>query len=138
MGKHTIRFDHKIKSKMGFMLGVYIKTATSDGWRTSMKPINVNKFHGMLCHANQETTRRTAEYLGFRLAGKWYDCEACAIGKMKQKPFNKIPNQQCESKIGERFGMDSTSTKATSLGGKNTWNMKMDYGSNFIKGHFLI
>ena len=89
LGTQKIRFDHKLKTRLGFMLGAFIKPTTSQTTLGDIK-VDINDFHLMLCHANEEVTRRTAEKLGYKLTGKMEICEFCAKGKLQQTPINRI------------------------------------------------
>lgn len=55
--------------------------------------------------------------MNLKTSGKLGECEACGIGKAKQKAINKTNDKQ-STIAGERLCIDISSIKGRSLGGQ--------------------
>ncbi len=50
---------------------------------------NVNDLHRELGHPSETSTRATGASMGIKVVGKFEPCEACILGKAKQRNVNK-------------------------------------------------
>ena len=89
----------------------------------------------MIGHANENVTRATAKYLGYRTMNKNYICKPCALAKASRTPIIRQVGHFNE--VGERFGIDISGISTISYGGYRYWQLKICYGSNFIWSSFL-
>jgi hypothetical protein len=92
-GKTVILFDRCLKSKNGFVPAIKMKAVLDDIDSTdvntkkgkSNSSINVNNLHKILGHCGEASARLTGKTLGYEVIGTFDTCEACSIGKAKQK-----------------------------------------------------
>jgi hypothetical protein len=114
-GKTVILFDRCLKSKIGFVPAIKMKAVSADIGATVVntkkgKPknsINVNNLHKILGHCGEASARLTGKALGYEVIGTFDICEACSIGKAKQKNINK-QWKGGSSVPGERLYVDIT------------------------------
>ena len=98
--------------------------------------------HDVLCHPNEERTRATAKKLGIEVSGKCSNCEDCAMAKAKQKTIKDgvtktKPKNESSLKTGEKFGIDISSSKHKSIGGRKYWNLTVCHKTKNKWSHFL-
>jgi hypothetical protein len=53
------------------------------------KMAKVNELHKIIGHPSKETTRKTAEYYGWKVTGKFGPCKDCGLVKSRQNNVNK-------------------------------------------------
>ena len=90
-------------------------------------------------HCDKEKVIRTAKTMGWRLlTSQMHPCEACAMGKAKQKKVPKRSTRVKATQPGERLYHDiSTIMGSTDLGcPKSQWHVSMDEYSQFTKSTF--
>jgi hypothetical protein len=88
----VILFDRCLKSKNGFVPRIKMKAVLRDIDATvvnAKNSINVNNLHKILGHCGEASARLTGKVLGYEIIGIFDTCEACSIGKAKQKNINK-------------------------------------------------
>ena len=124
-------FDHKIKSRTGFLFG--LKVVTRKG--NSMIPYE--KGHMFLTHPNKVTTKATMERLKFPL-GPVLDepCKYCAIAKPKQKHVCKT-TPRLDLKRGKGWFLDLRHIKWIVLGRKKFWILFINYQTNYCVSKFV-
>jgi tRNA U34 2-thiouridine synthase MnmA/TrmU len=87
--------------------------------------ISANELHKRLGHVNEEYMRRSASMMNLTVTGTMTKCEACAIGKSKQKTVPKRSDIMVTSP-GEMMHIDIASIKHPSKGGKKFWILFVD------------
>ena len=96
-GNVTIVFDRFLTSKNGFVPGIKMKQLLNDVSTTAVESkkeklknmIDVNNLHKILGHCGEASARLTGKALGYEIIGTYDTCEACSIGKARQKNVNK-------------------------------------------------
>ena len=114
-----IVFDHRIKTRDGWVAGVDIVPLTNETAKLGedkekktkvAKSINVNKLHQALRHPSKKTTRATGKALNMKVTGTFKPCEDCLIGKAKWANVNKAPATRAVVP-GERISINISSSK---------------------------
>jgi Reverse transcriptase (RNA-dependent DNA polymerase) len=130
-GDKSLIFDVPIETPKGVVYAMRIhrtqrKEIATPALTTVM---NVNKAHRLLGHQSESTTRKTAEYLGWRITrGTMEPCVPCTIGKAKQKNTVKVSQREKSKTPGERIFTDIASVRPkedTQLS-KPFWCIKVD------------
>jgi hypothetical protein len=90
---HKMCFDIRIETKKGVLWAGCMKRNNTEqmgiGLATSPQ-LTVQMAHGRLGHMSEDSTRKAAKALGWRLVpGNMSPCEDCAIGKGRQKNVPK-------------------------------------------------
>jgi hypothetical protein len=109
---------------MAFVPGIKMKDVLNGIGATVVDPkkgkakntVNVNNLHKILGHCGEATARLTVKALGYKVIGTFDTCEACSIGKARQKNINK----QWKGGIsvpGERLYIDISFVQGVSFGG---------------------
>ena len=121
-----IVFDQRLSTEKGSILGVeMIPCDRLTGTSVAMvamergQNIDIMKFHSIIGHANEITTKKTASFYGLILTGQFTPCESCAAVKSRQKNVKKI-SDATPKVAGELIFMDISSVKEKSVGGNNT------------------
>lgn len=90
-GKDEINFDIAIPTPKGVIYTMHIKRDAEINGAMIDQKITIQQAHDKLGHCGEDMTRRAAKVLGWKLTvGTMKPCEACAIGKAKQKNITKI------------------------------------------------
>ncbi len=102
-----VTFDCHIKTCNGWVAAVEIVTIKQEVGasmsekvckdKTNVSPSidkylcikNVNDLHRELGHPSEKNTRATGASMGIKVVGKFEPCEACILGKAKQRNVNK-------------------------------------------------
>jgi hypothetical protein len=91
----SVTFDRVIKIVNGSISGIKMTTHApsvpylSKGSLTTIKEIDVNKFHEMIGHCGVDRLKKTANIHGLKLKGEFKVCEDCALAKARQRNVNK-------------------------------------------------
>ena len=67
------------------------------------KPVPAKKAHEILGHVENDVTRKTMNYWGWKVSRGSHFCESCAIAKAKQKNVVKVRKDKGAEKQGERL-----------------------------------
>src|SRR5210317_1107884 len=146
-----IVLDRRIKTKNGWVPGIDVisnidkiaimaksrKPSTRNSIKSGQSTkIDINEFHRQLGHPSFDSTRATAKAQNITLTGTQEQCEACAQAKSQQKRTNKetIPRSEIPA---ERFFIDISSPKTTSLGGAKHWLLVLDDCTDCAFSFFL-
>ena len=136
-----LKFNKMLKTKSGYVGGAEILPRVEENLAVPAiapgKPIDIMKFHDMLGHLSEATTKKTAEYYGIKLSGTFEVCADCAKAKARQKNIPKGTDTVHATTIGERLYMDISSIKTTSYGGAKFWLLVVDDKSDFCWSYFL-
>jgi hypothetical protein len=84
---------------------------------TAGSTIRATEFHTWLGHVNDDYMRLTAKEMSVTISGTLHACEACAVGKAKQKAVPKSDDREF-SHPGELIYMDLVGIKTPSKGNK--------------------
>ena len=143
-GGVQLAFDIIIPTPKGILYAMYLKrggtgTAEVAGVGTEQVSMSYRKAHEVLGHMSSELVRKTAHVLGWRLTTKIEAvCEACTVGKAKQKNVPKSSTHQVAGNAGERIFLDVSTVKQPAvLGGgeavgedrklnKSNWRIMVD------------
>ena len=137
-----IKFDKMIDTKHGCVYGVEMRprnlTHNENGVLTLIegKNMNVNKLHEVLGHAGEDVVRRTGNYYGINVVGKFTVCEDCAKAKSKKKTVNTETINH-STKSGERLCNDQSPIKMRSFGGSKHWLLIVDEYTGKCWSYFL-
>ena len=107
-------------------MGAFIKPVGIHEEEKELQDIDYVRFHGMLGHANENFTRATAKYLGYRTKNKHHVCVPCTLAKASRTPI--IRQVTYHNDVGECFGINISGISTTSFGGYKYWNLKVCYG----------
>jgi hypothetical protein len=143
-GKTVILFDRCLKSKNGFVAAIKMKAVLADIGATIVNPkkekpknsINVNNLHKILGHCGEASARLTGKALGYEVIGIFDTCEACSIGKAKQKNINR-QWKGGSSVPGERLYVDIISIQGACFGGAKLWALVVNDFSGYCWSNFL-
>ena len=91
----------------------------------SKNMIDVNNLHKILGHCGEASARLTGKALGYEVIGTFDTCEACSIGKARQKNVNKDWKGGSLT-AGERLYVDISSIQGVSFGGAKFWALIVD------------
>jgi hypothetical protein len=98
--------------------------------------INVNNLHKILGHCGEASARLTGKALGYKVNGTFDTCEACSIGKARQKSINK--QWKGDSSVpGKRLYIDISSIQGVSFGGAKFWALVVDDFLGYCWSYFL-
>eukprot|EP00957_Ditylum_brightwellii_P178946 13631561-Ditylum_brightwellii.AAC.1 len=123
-GESKLVFNIVIRTKNGLIYAVYIKrvenpemanTDTEDA-PVSQVRMNVNKAHKILGHADEDKTGAMAKHFNWTIVrGGMKTCEACAVGKARQKNVPKDSSHEHATKPGERIFTGITTIKGKKI-----------------------
>jgi len=139
IGEQELIFNVPLTSKLGYVLGTYIKPIgiEPESQEHRQKKMNINNLHKILGHLGERYVRETAKLLGIQLnKGVMETCTACVEGKQKQKHIKPIILEK-ESQPGQRFGMDISYCQHESIGGRRFWCIWIDYATSYIWSMFF-
>jgi hypothetical protein len=137
----NLTFDKVVRTKNGFapgikMLPVLVDVGTLVLETKKREMIDVNNLHKILGHCGEVNTRLTGKAYGYVIAGKFDVCEACSIGKARQKNIKKEWKGR-NSIHGERLYVDISSIKGISFGGSKFWALIIHDFSCYCWSHFF-
>jgi hypothetical protein len=121
-GSVSVTFDRVIKTVNGSISGINMTTFdpsvayTAKGILTTIKEIDVNKFHEMIGHCGVDRLKKTANIHGLKLKGEFKICEDFAVSKARQRNVN-IDWKGGSQVSGERVYLDISSITGESYGG---------------------
>ena len=138
-----IVFDRRLTTDKGSILGVEMVPRTnSTAESVAMvamergQAIDIMKFHAIIGHANEITTKKTASFYGLTLTGTFRPCESCAAAKSRQKNVKKM-TESVPQEPGELLYMDISSVKQASIGGNKYWLLIVDAFTDVSWSRFL-
>ncbi len=143
-----VMFDHCIKTHNGWVVQVEIVSASmSEKVHNSSMQVspcmdkhkcikNVNDLCRGLGHPSEATTRDMGASMGIKVVGKFEPCDACILGKAKQRNANKTA-VECSTIPGERLYLDISLPNTASLSGKNHWLLIVDNATDYVLSYFL-
>jgi hypothetical protein len=95
------------------------------GSLTTIKEIDLNKFHKMIGHCGVDCLKKIANNHDLKLKGEFQVYEDCALAKARQRNVKK--DWKGRSQVpGERFYLDISSIKGESYGGSCFWALVVD------------
>jgi hypothetical protein len=103
----------------------YTNTVTACTVCTTSTEIQAKDLHERLGHVNDDCMRLTAKHLGWEITGVLDVCEACAVGKAKQKSIPKSVDT-LYSRPDELMFIDIAGFQQPSKGGKRFWILFVD------------
>jgi hypothetical protein len=107
-------FDIAIPTPKGVICAIYIKRDTEFNGAMIDQKISIQQAHDKLGHCGEDITRRAAKELGWTLTvGTMKPCEACTIGKAKQKNVPKITKTEPLKEGENRIFLDIATVKRT-------------------------
>ena len=139
-------FDRKLKTQTGFVCAVQLvprpmgtlQNAVALGIQDpKILRMSVERFHAILGHAAEPTTRATAKRLGIELFGTLDKCEACTLAKIRAKPLLRAEWSVKDTKPGELLWFDTSSVQTPSTRGSNFWLLVVDDSTNRMWSFFL-
>ena len=144
--KLEIRFDHKVKTKTGYLGAIRaITNHFKEAEPTEMicqvnenksASWNINMAHKMLGHLSKEATMATAKFYGVKIHGNYETCEECALAKARQKNLNKESSTR-SNQAGERLFIDISSISYPSFGGARFWLLIVDDFTDYCWSYFM-
>lgn len=99
--------------------------------------IDVNRYHAILGHPNEVTTRFTAKRYNIKLTGEYQPCRHCALAKAKQKATRATDVKNKSTIPVERIMIDLASVQEVSIGGSRYWLLVVDEASDYGWSLFL-
>jgi hypothetical protein len=115
-GSISVTFDRIIKTVNGSISGIKMTTYDpsvaylAKGSLTTIKEIDVNKFHEMIGQCGVDRLKKTANIHGLKLKGEFKVCEYCPLAKARQRNINKDWKGGIQLPE-ERVYLDSSSNK---------------------------
>ena len=114
-----INFDIIIPTKSGAIFCAYLKRKSDKelGACAAEKPmkkveVSIQQAHGRLGHCSEEMARTTAKHLDWTIKrGALKPCEACAVGKARQKNVTKMSEEPTAETVGGRIFLDLATIK---------------------------
>ena len=132
-GKTSLYFDRILKTKNGFVLGINLLPIFENMATTAVESskmnnkIDINNLHTILGHCGEATARMTGKAHGYDVVGIFKPCEACSVGKARQKSVT----------AGERLYVDIRSIKGESYRGSKFWVLVVVDYSGYCCSYFL-
>jgi len=115
-GKCELKFDLKISTSKGVLYATKIARRSeicgTIGDLATAK-MTTNQAHRILGHMSNERTKQVAMQLGWKLTEAFVTCEACAIGKARQKNIAKPMKSTTRSDKTGRVHIDISSVRNT-------------------------
>jgi hypothetical protein len=136
----TLRFDKVLRKKNGFVPGIKLLQVLGDAGTSVLETkkrdtIDVNNLRKILGHCGEVNAMLTGKAYGYEIIVKFDVCEACSVGKARQKNINK--EWKGGSSIrGERLYVDISSFKETSFVGSKFWALIIDDFFSYCWSHF--
>ena len=137
--KQSIIFDKEIINGNGHLLGVDIYPTPPASALTAFdhaKPVDINKLHEILGHANNQVIHATCHKYGIKHTNELQVCPNCAIAKAKQKNLPQRAEPKSTVK-GERINIDISSVNGVSYGGSKYWLLLQDDFTGYLWTTFL-
>jgi hypothetical protein len=141
-GSVSVTFERVIKTVNGSIFSIKMMTHdpsvayVTKGSLTSIKEIDVNKFHEMIRHCGDDRLKKTANIHGLKLKGEFKICEDCEFAKARQRNVNKDwkgGSQEPE----ERVHLDMISINDESYGASCSRALVVDDHTDYYWSLFL-
>ncbi len=149
-----VTFDCHIKTNNGWVVGVEIVSMKQDVGASMSEKVhnsltqvspsmdkhicikNMNDLHRELGHKSEATTRATGASMGLKVVGKFEPCEACILGKAKQRNITKTA-AECFTTPREQLHLDFSLPITANLSGKKHWLLIVDDATGYVWSYFL-
>jgi hypothetical protein len=140
-GNVTLTFNKVVRTKIGFVPGIKLLPVLDDAGTSVLETkkrdtIDDNNLHKILGHCGEVNARLTGKAYGYDVTGRFDVCEACSVGKARQKNINKEWKRGSLIR-GERLYIDISSIKGTSFGGSKFWALIIDDFLSYCWSYFL-
>ena len=143
-GDKQIHFDIKIHTPKGVLYAAYLKRMEHSetglvAARPEPKQINIQAAHAKFGHMGEDETRKAAAANGFKIVrGTLGPCEACTIGKAKQKNIPKATKLDQRGNT-DRLYLDCTTLKSSNnkSAAKSTWRIMVKGSTGFKTSDFF-
>jgi hypothetical protein len=113
-GSNEIDFDIAIPTPKGVTHATCIKPDTEFNGAMTDQKTSIQQAHHKLGHCGEDIKRRAAKELGWTLTvGTMKPCEACTVGKAKQKNVPKITKTEPLKEGENRIFLDRATVKRT-------------------------
>jgi len=127
-GMVTLRFDIVIPTPKGAVYAVYLQRSYDVGGAAVQVSMDISTAHARVGHISEDMTRKIASSLGWKLKpGPLGPCEACTIGKAKQK---NLPRNEEHARAGadaSRIFLDVMTVKEPNDGNRRViWRIMVD------------
>ena len=108
-----LTFNIKIPTAKGMLFGVKISKSTELGLALVENKVSMtaDEAHQKLGHVSQKSVVAISKYLGWKIKGTATQCEACAVGKARQRNVEKRSKHIIAKEAGERIFLDIASIK---------------------------
>ena len=78
----------------------------------TVRRVNITAAHGLMCHAGEDDTRKSLNYLGYLITrGTLKPCSSCREAKAKKTFLPKVSNRIISTKPNERLWLDISTIK---------------------------
>jgi hypothetical protein len=138
----SVTFDRVIKTVNGSISSIKMTTYDpyaayiTKGSLTSIKELDVNKFHEMVGHCGVDRLKKTTNIHGLKLKREFKVCEDCAVAKARKRNVNKEWKGGSQV-LGERVYLDVSSIKSESYGCSHFWAIVVDDHTDYCWSLFL-
>jgi gag-polypeptide of LTR copia-type/Zinc knuckle len=140
MRDKTIKFDRTVNTIDSCVCGVKFNRIQQDTAMPTIKfdsKMNISKFHSILGHPSEDTTKATAKYYNLQLTGTMDKCVPCTIAKAKQKNVHKVAQRHDDVFPVTRLYLDISSVRTESLGNNKFWLLIVDDATDMKWSFFL-
>jgi hypothetical protein len=125
----TTRTKHKITASTSMSTRPQIKIP-------KQSTIDVNNFHQVYGHVNQQYLHNNARHYGIKLTGSFDPCATCLLANIHKIPISK-DNNKCATQPGERIFIDISQLTSPSLIGNKYCLLIVDDTTDFAWSLFL-
>ena len=143
-GEHKLIFDIKIPTASSCLFAICLKRRLiDDAAMAEVTKMTVMQAHQKLGHINEDMTRKVAKSLGWELTkGSLGVCEACSVGKAKQKNVPKeSEHKTVATRPNQRIFLDLASVRAMEGMPKPTkpqWRITVDEYTGYKTSGFYV
>ena len=143
-GEHKLIFDIKIPTATSCLFAICLKRRViDDAAMAEVTKMTVMQAHQKLGHINEDMTRKVAKSLGWELTkGSLGVCEACSVGKAKQKNVPKeSEHKTVATRPNQRIFLDLASVRAMEGMPKPTkpqWRITVDEYTGYKTSGFYV
>jgi hypothetical protein len=135
---HQSEWSDPISKKKKKHAVSHVKNEAPSLHAPSSKPkvFDINKYHTLLGHINEQYLVRTAKYYNQVLTGTLSSCIPCALAKSTRTPISKTPNVR-DPTPGRRIYLDISYVNKLSTKGNKYWLLLVDDSTDFAWSYFL-
>ena len=115
----------------------WVPTPTTKPLRLGKSSFDINEFHNIMGHVNENYLRNTAQYYGITLTGDLRSCVPCNLAKIHDLPISKKNGVPRTGTPGERIFLDVSYFPNPSIANNKYWLLIVDDATDMCWSFFL-